>query len=408
MAVEVRPIGRNELRPWFEAIFAAFGEDLHDDLVERAARVLETDRTLAAYDGERIVGGAAAFLFRLTVPGGRQVGAAGVTGVGVMPTHRRRGILRRLMQRQLADVRAAGEPLAILWASEGGIYQRFGYGLAALNASFEIARERATFRQPADWSGTVQLVDIGTAAATYPAIYDALAARMPGFYGRNGAWWDSQTLADPEYWRRGASRKFYLLHERQGTPTGYAMYRIKSEWDGSGSKSVLNVLEALAVDHAAEGDLWRYLFGVDLIARIACARAPVDHPLLLMLDEPRRLGLRVGDGLWLRIVDVPAALAGRGYAADDALVIEVVDEVMPEAAGRWRLVAHDGVAEVTPTDAPADLRLDTTDLAAIYLGAFSPSALAAAGRGEELSEGARERADRLFATTTSPWCPEVF
>lgn len=408
MGLDLRPIGPDELRPWMEAIFAGFGEDLPEESLERFGRILEFERTLAAFDGPTIVGGTGVFSFRLTVPGGAQLGAGGVTAVAVMPTHRRRGILRQMMIRQLRDVRAAGEPLAILWASEGNIYQRFGYGLASLNATIDVERTRANFRRPAEWSGTFRLVDAATAAQTFPAVYDQVAARTPGFYQRTPVWWEAQSLADPESRRRGSSRKFYLLHERNGVPTGYAMYRIKDEWDDVGSKNALRASEWMAVDPPAMHDIWRYLFGVDLIARISAGMGPVDHPLLLMVEEPRRLAMRVGDGLWLRIVDVVAALAGRTYSADGELVLEVTDELMPDCAGRWLMVVHNGRAEVSRTDRPAELRLDTTDLAAIYLGGFTLAALAHAGRGEELDAGARARADAMFATSISPWCPEIF
>ena len=407
MGLEVRPIAPEQLRPWMEAVETAFGEDVTDEGFERFRAILEPERVLAAFDGQVIVGGGAAFSFQLTVPGGR-LGAGGVTAVGMLPTHRRRGLLRQMMVRQLADIRVAGEPLAVLWASEGNIYQRFGYGLASLNGSIEIARERAVFRRPADWSGDVRLVDADTAAGGFPPIYAQVAARTPGFYGRDDNWWRKRTLADPESWRRGMSRKFFCLLERAGTPAAYAMYRIKDEWDDIGSKSALHVVEWMAVDPAATQDIWRYLFSVDLMARTTSRLGPIDHPLLLMLDEPRRLQMRVGDGLWLRIVDVEAALAGREYAADGELVIDLADDLMPDCAGRWRIVASGGRAEVARTDRPADLRLDTTDLAAIYLGGFTVGQLSRAGRGEELAAGAHERADRLFATPTRPWCPEIF
>jgi predicted acetyltransferase len=325
-----------------------------------------------------------------------------------MPTHRRQGALRQLMLRQLSDVKAKGEPAALLWASEGGIYQRFGYGLASLAGSIDVERDRAAFRTPAEWSGTVRLIDAAEAAKVFPPVHDAIAAVTPGFYERNAAWWESQILADPEQWRRGASRKFYLLHERDGRPTGYAMYRIKSEWGDVGTKSVLRVTEWMALDPAATHDVWRYLFGVDLIAKIASGPGPVDHPLLLMLEEPRRLAMRIGDGLWLRLVDVPAALSTRSYAADGELVIEVDDQVMPEVGGRWRMAVRQGRADVSPTDAPPAVRLDITDLGAVYLGGFSFAELSRAGRGQECVSGALERADRMFATDRAPWCPHVF
>jgi predicted acetyltransferase len=408
MSIEVRTISQADLRAWIDAVETAFGEETRDDRFADWQRIIDPERVLGAYEGERIVGGGADFAFRLTVPGGRQLPAAGVTAVGVLPTHRRRGILNQMMRRQLEDVRRRGEPLAILWASEGSIYQRYGYGLASLNASFEIDRDRSQFRDTHAASGTVRLVGRDEAARLLPPVYDAVRAVTPGFYERSEDWWDVEILSDYEWARRGASRKFYAVHERDGRATGYAIYRIRSEWGDVGSKSVLRVIEAFAVDPAATRDVWRYLFDVDLIAQITAHPAPVDHPLLLMLAEPRRLRLRLGDGLWLRILDVPAALSGRGYAADGQLVIQVEDALLPELSGTWRLGVEKGTAEVAATDGPPDLVLDTTDLAAVYLGAFTFAELAAAGRGHEPTAGARERADAMFATERRPWCPEIF
>jgi predicted acetyltransferase len=406
--LEVRTLAEADRRAWFEAIWTSFGEDVVEDSITRDMRVFEPDRMQAIYDGTRVVGGGAVFSYQLTVPGGACIPVGGVTAVGILPTHRRQGGLRQLMLHQLNDARRRGEAAGLLWASEGSIYQRFGYGLASLSTHIEIDRERATFRGATEWAGTIRLVDAKEATAKFPPVHDAVGRVTPGFWQRNAAWWESQILADPEQWRRGSSRKFFLLNERDGEPVGYAMYRIKSEWGDLGHKSTLNVIEWAAVDAAATQDLWRYLFGVDLIAKIAHGPGPVDHPLLLMVAEPRRLAMRVGDGLWLRLVDVRGALAARSYNGDGDLVIDVVDDVMPDVAGRWRLAIREGRANVSPSQERADLRVDITDLGAVYLGGFTFAWLAAAGRGTELTSGAIARADRLFTTDRKPWSPHVF
>jgi predicted acetyltransferase len=408
VALAVRTIPDDDRRAWFDAIWTAFGEDLVEDSIERNMRVMEPDRMFGIYDGTRVVGGGASFSFEMTVPGPGTLRVGGVTAVGVMPTHRRQGGLRQLMLHQLADAKNRGEAAGLLWASEGNIYQRFGYGLASLAASVDIERDRAQFRAPADWTGTIRLVDVAEALKLFPVVHDQIAAETPGFWKRNEAWWESQILGDPEHWRQGSSHKFMLLNERAGRPVGYATYRIKSDWADGGSKSVLNVVETLALDAGAARDVWRYLLGVDLMAKIHHSFGSVDHPLLLMLAEPRRLNMRLGDGLWLRIIDVPAALRARGYGTDGELVLQVDDEVLPEVAGRWRLSVRDGRAEVATTDKPADMRLDITDLGAVYLGGFTFRSLADAGRGAECTPGAIERADLIFATDRKPWSPHVF
>ena len=409
MTLEVRTVPANGQRDWFEAIWTSFGEDLEEDSIERNLRVLEPERMFGIYDGAQVVGGGGTFSYEMTVPGPGTLPVGGVTAVGVMPTHRRQGGLRQLMLHQLADAKARGEAAALLWASEGNIYQRFGYGLASLaSAHRDRARPRDSSARQPDWAGTVRLVDAAEALQKFPQVHDPIAAVTPGFWKRNEAWWESQILGDPEHWRRGASRKFYLLNERDGRPVGYATYRIKSEWGDIGSKSVLSVDRVAASTRAATRDVWRYLFGVDLMAKIQHGPGPVDHPLLLMLAEPRRLAMRVGDGLWLRILDVPAALTARGYTADGDSCSRSRTRFCPKSAGRWRLTVREGRAEVSPTDQPADLQLDITDLGAVYLGGFTFRQLAAAGRGAECTPGAIERADLLFATDQQAVVPARF
>jgi predicted acetyltransferase len=407
VTIEIRPVPAKDLRLWFETINRAFGEDLAEDQLAVEELIAEPERTLGAYDGEKLIGGGGAFTFRITVPGGATVGAAGVTGVGVLPTHRRQGALRALMARQLADVRALGEPIAALWASEGSIYQRFGYGLAAANGSIEIARDRAQFRRPVEARGTIELRDGESTRADLVRIYDAVRARTPGFFTRRDAWWD-YLLRDPVYRRRGATKRLYAIHVRDGQAQGYAMYRVRNDWGATGPANVLVVAEVMALDETATQQLWRYLFGIDLMGSIQSRLGPADHPLLLMVAEPRRLQLRVGDGLWVRIVDVPAALSARAYAADDSIVLDVVDEFMPEVGGSYRLTTRGGAAEVKPTSDAADLQLDVADLAAVYLGGFTFASLGRAGRTTECVPDARARADAMFATTAAPWCAEVF
>ncbi|CAN5625609.1 hypothetical protein BH23CHL7_BH23CHL7_19050 [soil metagenome] len=215
MTVEVRAISGQEFRPWLESIHVAFGEELHDETAEALREVLADDRCLAAFDGDQIVGGAAAYDYSLTVPGGGALPTAGVTLVGVQPTHRRRGILRQMMARQLADARAAGDALAIPYASEGVIYQRFGYGLATLNGSIDIKRANAGFRNSPTSSGGLRLVDAAEAGQTFPPVYDAVAAQVPGFFSRSQAWWQAMNLPDPASWRRGASPKYRALASGQ-------------------------------------------------------------------------------------------------------------------------------------------------------------------------------------------------
>jgi predicted acetyltransferase len=371
-------------------------------------RLWEPDRIIAAFDGEQPVATAGAITFRLTVPGG-EAGAAGVTLVGVSPSHRRRGILRSMMRHQLDDVRARGEPLAILWASEGAIYQRFGYGLATLSGSFEIARDRAAFARPAPAEGTVRLVDREAALGIFPAVYDRIRVETPGMVARSEAWWRWTTLHDTDRARAESGMKFYAVYEAGGAVEGTAIYRVKPDWDERGPKGRLVAQEVIATTPRAIRDLWSWLLSVDLVTLVCGVRAPVPHPLQLLLAEPRRLGFTVGDALWLRVVDVPAALAARTYGRAGTLVLEIRDAFCPWNAGRWRLVVgEDGRGFAERTTVEPDVTLDASDLGATYLGTFRFSELARAGRVAEITAGSLRRADALFAAERAPWCSTMF
>ena len=308
----------------------------------------------AAWDDGRIIGGAGAFPFELTVPGGT-LPCAGVTVVGVLPTHRRRGVLRAMMRAQLDDIRERGEPLATLWASEETIYGRFGYGLASLAGSIELPRTYNALREPPD-PGRTHPPDLarGGEASSCRRSTTAFVCRRPGMFARTEPWWELRNLADPPERREGAGAKNAVLLELDGEPAGYALYRLTMSWDDGSSSGHAQVIEAMADSPRAERELWRFLLELDWIATIRASLLPLDHPLLLLLRTPRRMKLRFGDGLWCRLVDVGAALSGRSYGADDELVLEVADEFLPENAGRWRLAG----GEASRTDADADLGLE--------------------------------------------------
>jgi predicted acetyltransferase len=406
MEIDVRGFD-GEPRQFLEAAELAFGDRVRDEDVADWASTFEADRAVAAYDGDRIVGTAGILSFDLTIPGGIAP-SAGVTIVGVQPTHRRRGILRRMMRRQIDEIHERGEATAVLWASEGGIYQRFGYGLATLATKFEVARDRSQLRAPREPVGRIRFVDLDEARRLLPPIHDALAPDRPGFFTRTPAFWDAEVFRDPERWRRGASEAFYVVHETDGRTDGFARYRIREQWgDGAPGSSVI-VTDKLALSPAAELDLWQYLLGIDLMARLEAWNVAPDDPLILNILEPRRLGIGVGDGAWLRLVDLAAALTQRRYAADGRVVLDVRDEFCPWNAGRWSLTVEGGIARVEPTGDAAHLHLDITDLGAAYLGGFSFGQLAGAARVAELEPGALARADALFRTARPPWCPRVF
>jgi len=391
-----------ELADALGPILGYFGARPDEGVGERFARVLPPERMHAAREDELAVAGGGAFPFELTVPGRRTVRAAGVTVVGVLPTHRRRGLLRSLMRAQLDDVHERGEPISYLWASDDEIYGRFGYGMASMTAEIDVPREHAHLARPPR-EASLRLTSAEEALELIPPLYDRLRLEHPGMFSRSRYWWETRRLADPPERRGGGGELAHVLVEQDGEPAGYALYRHKVSFVGGISDSQVVIREALATDDATPA-LWRYLLEIDWVARVTAELLPVDHPLIFLAARPRYLRLSVRDGLWVRLVDVGAALSGRSYSGDGAVVFEVRDEFCPWNGGRWRL---EGGQAQRSEDEP-DLALDVTALGSAYLGGYGFAQLARAGRVEELREGAIARADALFRADRLPWCPEIF
>lgn len=403
MTLEIRRPAENELRACMQAACDTFAEPLEEADWERERVTVRLDRAVGAFDGGRAIGFAASYEFDLTVPGGEAVPTAGVTWVAVLPSHRRRGILRASMEQLFRDAREHGEPLAALYASEASIYGRFGYGVATHWLALNAESTRIAFRDDAGRQGSVRLVEEDEAFEQFPPLYESLRADRPGMLSRSEHWWRRHRLADYEHSRHGASRRFNALLELDGAPAAYAVYRVKDEWDDGYPKGQVKVVEAFATSAAATRELWRYLFSIDLTTRVQAELVDPASPLFLLVVDPRALHLSVRDALWLRLVDVAEALRRRSYAGDDTVVLEVRDALLPDNAGSYRVGAR-----VERTDDDAELALDVSDLAGAYLGAFTFEQLASAGRVEERQPGALARASALFRTPLPPHCPEVF
>jgi predicted acetyltransferase len=408
-AIRLAQPGPDELLDWIKPANAAFGEALSPEAFEQGSRLIEPDRLIGAKDGDRWVATAAAYSFRLTVPGDREIGAPGLTDVSVAPSHRRRGILRAMMTWVLDQAVERGEPVAILWASESAIYQRFGYGIGTLQSAFHIERTRIRFIRPVEPIGRMRIVDRDEALTLIPPVYEAIRRRTPGAVSRNEGRWANDLLFDAEWMQRGNGAKFIAILEVDGEVRGYVLYRVLNQWDDRGPDNVVLVLEVIGLDHASERTIWSWVMDLDLAGHVRGQRGPVPHPLLLELTEPRRMGLTIRDALLIRIIDVRAALEGRGYAAPGSLTFDLTDVDRPQNDGRWRLdVADDGGATLTAAKDEPDLRLDTSDLATVYLGAFRFADLARSGRVTECRPGAVAEADRLFATYATAWCSMIF
>ena len=352
--------------------------------------------------GKEAVGSVSSYPFEMTIPGG-PLPVAGITLVGVDPTHRRQGILSKLIREALDGAHERGEAIAPLWVAEETIYGRFGCGMASVNGEIRIAREHTHFRKHWDRLEATQ-VSREQALDRFPLVYEQVAPRSTGMLSRTRDWWEVRQLLDNHADRHGAGPLVKTLFEREGDPVGYALYRHRTEFVENRSNSTLEVREAIGVDTAATAGVWRYLLDVDLMAHVHAEYVPIDHPLFFLLAEPRRLRYRAADGIWLRLVDVEAALRARSYASGELLVLEVEDRFCPWNDGCYRI--EEG--EVSRASGDADLRLEVRELASAFMGGFSFAQLARSGLVEELRPGGIACADRLFASSPAPWCPEMF
>ncbi|OOC54053.1 MULTISPECIES: GNAT family N-acetyltransferase [Nocardiopsis] len=391
------------LRVFTEALNIPLQEELRG---EREHPVIEHDRTLLALDGDRIVGTAMAHSFEMTMPGGPRP-VAGVTGVGVWPTYRRRGVLSALMRRQLADIRARGENLAALWASEGGIYGRFGYGVPFREMRASVQRVHARLRPdaPRDPSLTVELAEPAQAREEMERLHRQAVPTRVGQFPRGANWW-SRMLTDKPGPEAGRTR-VALVHGPDG-PQGYALHRLLSRWEVGLPQGQVMVRELVAATPAARVALYEHLLERDLIAETVFQSLPEDDPLTALAADPRRVDQHGFDALWMRLVDVPGALSDRPYNLGVEVVLEVTDRFAPWNAGRWRLKAGTGGARVEATDAAPDLGLDVSHLGAAYLGRVALTAFVDAGVATEYTPGVAARLDTALYAPRAPFCGTDF
>lgn len=410
MSVVIRPCPPDRFEELIKTAEIGFSEDMADDMVARVRKVADPARFFGALDDDRFVGTSGVFTLRLSVPGG-ELATGGISFVTVVPSHRRRGILRRMMRLMIDDCHARNEPLAALWASQAAIYQRFGFGLATYAVHLDVETAGAGFTR--DWpvEGSCRLLRVGEGMDVVGPVYEAAAAQRAGFQRRPPEWWVGQ-LPLVEKDAKGGEARRLVIYEADRVPEAYAVYKTKVEWGRHGLSGTVLVDEAVGSTERGTREIWRYLLNIDLMRTLKAWRLPLDHPLFLLAAEPLRLGMSLGDGLWVRIVDAPAALAGRTYGidgrADGRLNLELRDEFCPWNAGRWAVEVAAGRAEVTRTATEPDLDMDANDLASLFFGGFTATALAWAGRVVEVRAGGLARADRMFPTAVQPWCPQEF
>ncbi len=403
--MEIRRFGIDEFDAAMEVIAEAFGFDPDPDEMQLDRQLLDFDRTTAAVDGGRIVGTAASVSFDLTLPGGNTIPAAGLTAVAVLPTHRRRGILRAMMEQQLQDSIDRGEPVSVLWASESIIYQRFGYGPATFAAQLE-AEAPAAFGFGIEPDDRVELVGVDEFLEYAAPIYDRRRHDVPGYLSMPDNWWKAVTV-EIENRQGGATKRRFVVHHGDDGPDGFMAYRHKKNWEDDLARNEVRVGLSAALSPAAYASLWNYVLNLDLVRTVTSFRVSRDEPLKAMLADPRRVRIKASDGMWLRIVDPVAALAARTYPAG-VIRIGLHGGVPFPVDGVYEIEsADDGSAECRRVDGEADLEMDVATLGARLLGEHSFATYARAGRVQGTPD-AVDRADAMFATNVAPVCPFDF
>jgi predicted acetyltransferase len=409
MDIDIRPI-TPEQGDQFSAVMAtAFGETFSEEELADHDRWFEYDRSIAAFDGDRMVGTGGAYSMDLTLPGLTTIPVGGLTAISVLPTHRRRGILRSMIAYHFQEVEGRGEMVSALGASESLLYGRYGYGMATTFADYEIDPRRGQFLRPFAGRGRLRLLEPEETAKIVPPFYDRYRRGQPGELSRDQVWWDVYAR-DPEWTRQGASRHYDVVYESEpGRVDGWVSYRVESRWPNGLAANIVKVRNLIGLTPEAEAGLWRYILDLDLAGTIKLIDRPVDDPVRWRLADPRRLRVtEMGDQLWVRLLDLPGALAARRYASSGSLVLEVTDALRPRNQGRFRLEGGPDGAVCAPVPADPDLALDVADLGAAYLGGVSLASLARAERVAELTPGALLRADRMFAASPPPVCTTHF
>lgn len=393
--MQLRAITDDEVPAFRELLMNAFGDDTGDsdpDGDRRFRALIAPGNAWAMFDGAQVVGVGGMFELSIGMPGGGSIGCAGLTMVGVRSTHRRRGILTQLMERYLAHARERGFAVAGLWASEATIYGRYGFAIAAHGDVLEVQRANGLTVRAAGNDGRfdeLTWIDEGRAREVLPDVYARATANRPGVLRRDATWWRERRFLDAPFFRRGASKRRHVIATRDGAPVGYVQYRQRNEPHSPQPGGRSDIIELHGVDARAVASLWRYMCSIDLHPTVSWSNAPVDDPLHLLVDDPRRVLRHRIDSLWLRIEDVPRALAARTWGGE--LRVAVGDDVYELPSG-------------ARTAGKPHVTIAPHALPEVLLGALRPSELARAG----LASGDVELADRVFASSPASWCPEIF
>jgi predicted acetyltransferase len=405
MAPELRRITEDTYPGFVTNMERTFGFDYNPE-EDTLKPLLELDRAFGHFDGDRVVSTVAAYSLEMSVPGS-VVKCGGTTVITVSPTHRRRGLLTEMMGGHLDDIKEHEEPIAALWASESEIYGRFGYGRATTTAEITVHRRGQPLSRHAPQPRQVRLVDIDQAKELIPPFHDRFRISQPGMFKRWPAWWEARVFSDFQSRRAGFTAARWVVVEGDSGIEGYAKYRTKSGPSDDGhSGTEMVITDLFAETPEAWASLWSNLLSHDLVAKFTARLRSPEDPIFDLLSGPRRAQAEVNDGLWVRVMDVPAALTSRQYESKFTGVIEVRDP-MGLAGGTFQLEASPDGSECKPTSGDPAISMEIEDLGAVYMGGGGFRRLARSGRitgSDETLKGA----DLAFGWDPMPWCPEIF
>jgi predicted acetyltransferase len=400
---EIRAVEPGEFENLRRAMGLVFGSDPPQG-DSRFARVLPLDRTRCVFDDGEIVATSGAFNMTMTVPGA-ELPCGGTVAVAVLPTHRRQGLLRLMMQAHLDDVREHEEPIAALWASDSAIYGRFGYGCASICHDIEIEVDHAAWNRLAPEPAPARMLSREDAFELAPPLYDRLRAVVPGFFERSPEWWEDRPLRDSEAYREGGTALRYVAADGKDGIDGFATFRTKPSWDLHGAGRVM-VRDLFAATPEAWSSVWSLVVNQDLIDTVHAEARPTWDPIFDLLGGTRRAKATRIDAIWVRVMDIPVALTARSYSAPVDVVLGVSDP-FGDLSGSYRLHADTDGAECATTSNDPTVWLDLEDLSSGYLGHARFRELERSGRvtGDHASITAL---DTAFSWDPGPWCPEIF
>lgn len=362
----------------------AFGMTLKADAAASVARSIPWERARGLRDTAtgQLAAIRSSFAFQMRVPGGGTVPTAGLTWVGVHPSHRRKGLLTEMIADHFERSLARGEHVSTLFAAEPDIYQRFGYGLAAPAYSLKLSRgvKMRPIAGADDLSLTFGDASVESSGAAVRAVLRR--ATRPGYQAEVMDGNLEDVLSDLESWREGRERKRFALVEDGEGPVAFATFARKGNWGDAGPEGVMTVFQWASVNAAATQRLFKGLTNMDLVATIEVGNIAVGDPVVHMITDIRAVLARMSDNLWVRILDLPGALGARTFASDAEAVIKVTDAQLPQNDGLWRVRIASGQAHVSReanSDVSPDISASIQELSAAYLGGITLAELAIAG-----------------------------